>query len=598
MTPRYKQVKLNEGQFLDQIEPFKSKGIPTDHIIHKTVTGCGVTTLEIMFPRHSIIILPNVPVIKGKVDEHNEKADKNHRIQGVYKGISTEAIEKYLKSDAVHKKILTTPEGFVTKVIDAFGEDTSIMLNAFFLLFDECERIITDISYRGNIAAPIQYFFKFKNKAMVSATTLLFSDSRFDTFKHIVIEPTYDYSKPIIVVETNNVLESFRRYVEDLNSERMAIFLNSTNTIFAIIDAMGIKDESYVFCGRDSVNKLRSKHFYNATHLLDLEDMKKYNFFTSRFFSAVDIKAKHKPDLILMTDVYFAEHSILDPPTEVIQISGRYRNGIKSLAHISNFNPHLVSKTETESRYYLQGCFDTYKGFKKSYSRETHPGSKDTLKAAIDSSPVHGFFDEGILNSFMVDNFISEERVKGYYQRSANLMKIYTGSKHFKPTFKKEDYALGDYETLRRGMKMLQKDLRKEIANQIHKLTSRVGHYALEPEGVREYLRNKFPLIAMAYDLIGIEGLEKTGYVESEIRKAIRIAEKLELHKRLAMEVYNIFDEHTSPPDPIIINKLRIIYLANGVDERACASHILRFFNGQRSTKDGQHIHHLRDRKI
>jgi len=63
------------------------------------------------------------------------------------------------------------------------------MLENYFLLFDECERIVTDISYRGKIAAPLETFFRFKNKAVVSVTTLEFSDERFKNFDHYIIQP-------------------------------------------------------------------------------------------------------------------------------------------------------------------------------------------------------------------------------------------------------------------------------------------------------------------------------------------------------------------------------------------------------------------------
>jgi hypothetical protein len=61
---KYRHIDLLEGQYLNEVEPFKSTGIPSDCILHKTITGCGVTTLEFKYTkRNSIIVLPNVPVI-------------------------------------------------------------------------------------------------------------------------------------------------------------------------------------------------------------------------------------------------------------------------------------------------------------------------------------------------------------------------------------------------------------------------------------------------------------------------------------------------------------------------------------------------------
>jgi hypothetical protein len=533
--------------------------------------------------------------IEGKVEEHNAKHGKTEQIFGVYQGKEIEHIEAYLQSGAIYKKILTTPEGFVTKVVPAFEDDIDIMLKEYFMLFDECERIITDVSYRGDIAAPIDFFFRFDQKAMVSATVLPFSDCRFDDFEHIVIVPKYDYSKPIMVVNTNNVLASIKRHLEEINSEHIEIFCNSTNTIFAIIDAMNIRSSSKVHCARDSINSLNKKGYFNATYSINTEEMSKYNFYTSRFFSAVDIKVDYKPDVIMVTDVFFAQHSILDPLTEVIQIAGRFRNGIKSLTHIANFDDTLTSKTEHEAHYYLQGCFDTYQNFLTSYDKETHPGARESFLCAIKASPVHNFYSGGKVNYFMVDNFIHEERVKGYYQRPGNLKAVYQSQhKHFKTTFKSEHYPLGDHDRLRRESKLPKKDLYRLIANQYDKVA---GFYVMDMEGLKYRLRNDYPLITKAYDLIKLDGLEATGYVTSNIRKAIAEAEKKALLRKLSETVFKSIEANKTHLHTDITNHLSRIYIENDVTEKASPKHILRYFKGRDTTSNGKHAYVLYDRK-
>ncbi len=85
------------GEVIEQIE--------TNTILNKTITGIGATTLEIDTPRHSIIIEPNVPVIIGKENKHSF-------IRGVYEGVTTKMIEKYLYDNDGYYKIMTTPESF------------------------------------------------------------------------------------------------------------------------------------------------------------------------------------------------------------------------------------------------------------------------------------------------------------------------------------------------------------------------------------------------------------------------------------------------------------------------------------------------------
>ena len=58
---------------MDEIQP--------NTILHKTICGIGATTLELNCLRHSIIIEPNVPVIKGKELKHSA-------MLGVYGGVA------------------------------------------------------------------------------------------------------------------------------------------------------------------------------------------------------------------------------------------------------------------------------------------------------------------------------------------------------------------------------------------------------------------------------------------------------------------------------------------------------------------------------
>lgn len=590
-------INLPENNYISDIEPFKSKGFDTNCIYHKTVTGCGITRYAIEFFDHNLIaILPNVPVIEGKQAEHNEKFPDS-KVLGVYKGIDVDDIQAYLLSDVKYKKIITTPEGFVDKVVKAF-EDINTMYNDYFLLFDECERIITDVNYRGDIAAPIDHFFEFKNKALVSATTLPFSDERFKDFKHYVIEPAYGYSIPLTVIGTNNVVASVDNHIKALQSEHVCIFMNSTNGIHSVATSLGIEAESKAFCAQDSVVKLLTKEYKNASSYFDVEDLVKYNFFTSRYFSAVDMKVDYKPDIIMVTDVFFAEHSIIDPHTEAIQIAGRFRNGINSLTHVTNFNPKLESKTKEQALDYLHGSFDVYNEFVKSHAKSTNPGSRRTLKDAIENSFVHAFFSNGNLNSFMVDNFINEERVKAYYQRFENLKAAYQEKdKHFKLTFKEEQHPVGDKDILELNhTKQSKKEKCRIVAGLFNQWTAKKGEYVIPPEGLLNSLITQYPEIWQANLAIGLKGMEEAGFVLSKIKTAVKKAKEIEQLQFLAPKIYEAFAENTDCTDVSIRNRLATIYKSNGVNKEARIVDILDYFRGYRSTRKGERVYVLKER--
>ncbi|MEN0054472.1 MAG: hypothetical protein AAGC65_12435 [Mucilaginibacter sp.] len=338
-------IKLTKGQFLKDIEPFKSSGIPNNCILHKEITGCGATSSELFTERNSIIIVPHVPVIKAKQRAHNDKYGAEAQILGIYKGVDDIQIENYLNSKAIYKKLITTPEGF-KKILRVFTNDIESLLKEYFLLFDECERIITDVSYRGAITAPIEWFIKFENKALVSATPLDFSHPVLASMNHYKILPEYDYRKQIKVIGTNNIIESLERQLPEEPEKPVFLFINSTNCIIDIVNTLNLKDRSYVYCGDKSVAKLTANKFRRASSELDLSNLSKYNFLTSRYFSALDIELDYQPDVVLVTDVHTAEHSILDVHTEIIQIAGRFRRGINGITlsqtSILNLNQKLL----------------------------------------------------------------------------------------------------------------------------------------------------------------------------------------------------------------------------------------------------------------
>lgn len=328
------EINLNElgrVQYLTEVLP----EIPTNTILYKKLTGLGATYGEITAKRNSIIIEPNVPVIIGKCNDPKHKDDN---LFGVYEGVYTDDIVNYLeKSKKKYYKILTTPESF-QKVKDAFEELEMSAHCSCFLLFDECHKLVKDADYRNNITLPIDDFFKFDQKALVSATPIELNDPRFkeQNFKMIEIQPTFDYKKELWLHHTNNTLQALKTVLSKLDNEEAAplpicVFINSTDIIYSLMKQLDLLEDSAVFCAPKSVDKLKKNRFCNVYEEWNKDKMKRYNFFTSRFFNAVDMELEEQPHVIMLTDVYFAEHTMIDPYTDAIQIVGRFRNGVRQL---------------------------------------------------------------------------------------------------------------------------------------------------------------------------------------------------------------------------------------------------------------------------
>ena len=518
MNTQIIQINKNENgkiQYLTEVLPM----IPANTILYKTLTGLGATYGELKADRNSIIIEPNVPVIVGKCNDPKHKGDS---LFGVYEGVYTEDVIKYLEKSADKKtKILTTPESF-HKVKDAFELMDMDIYGTCFLLFDECHKIVKDADYRSDITLPFDDFFLFNEKALVSATPISFSDPRFESqkFQTIKIEPTFEYKLPIKLIHTNNVLEQLKRELDKLDTT-ICFFINSTDMIHSFIKQLDIENESTVFCAKKSVEKLKSKKFKQAFEQWSKSQMKKYNFFTSRFYNALDIELEIKPTVIMISDVYFSEYSMIDPHTDAIQAIGRFRNGVNSIYHIFNTNPNLPVRTKEEVDIYLQVSKEVYNKIKTFYDCATSEEARNAYREALKVLPFNKMLDkEGRENFFAIDNYVDEALLKSSYNEKEELIASYKRNPLFDLDVESAYFPFGDFERLKKESKYASlKDKRKEVVHQLELLKGDD-----ETEMIRNYkneLRQADPFIYEAYEMIGKEMIESLNYSVKRIKEAM-----------------------------------------------------------------------------
>lgn len=526
MNTQIIQINKNENgkiQYLTEVLPM----IPTNTILYKTLTGLGATYGELKADRNSIIIEPNVPVIVGKCNDPKHKEDN---LFGVYEGVYTEDVIKYLEKSADKRtKILTTPESF-QKVKDAFELMDMDIYGTCFLLFDECHKIVKDADYRSDITLPFDDFFLFNEKALVSATPISFSDPRFEMqkFQIIRIEPAFEYKLPVSLIHTNNVLEQLKRTLDKLDATDICFFVNSTDMIYSFIKQLDIENESTVFCAKKSVEKLKNKKFKHAFEQWSKSRMKKYNFFTSRFYNALDIELKIKPTVIMISDVYFSEYSMIDPHTDAIQAIGRFRNGVNRVCHIFNTNPNLPVRTEEEIGIYLQVSKEVYDKIKTFYDCATSEDARKAYREALKVLPFNQMLNkDGKENFFAIDNYVDEALLKSSYNAQEKLIASYRSNRLFDLDVESAYFPFGDFERLKKESKYASlKDKRKEVVLQLELLKGDD-----ETEMIRNYkedLRKADSFIYGAYEEIGKEMIESLDYSVKRIKEAMILKQNRE----------------------------------------------------------------------
>jgi hypothetical protein len=592
-------MRNGRWQHLNEVLPV----IPSNIILNKTITGIGATYTEIKAKRNSIIVEPNRPVIKGKCAQVKHKDDN---LIGVYQGVNRKDIVKYLektKKSGKYIKIMTTPESF-PKVIDALEEvDIDIRYNCF-LLFDECEKITKDCDYRNDITLPMDLFFECQNKAMVSATPITdLSDLRFNSFKHIVIDPMDDYKIGLNFYTTNNVLQLTKEMMPELlgSGKPLFIFVNSTDMIDALMKKLELTQQSAVFCSEKSVDKLKGIGFKRAYEDWSADKMMKVNWMTSRFYSALDVELDEQPNVLMITDVYIAQWTMFDPFTDSVQVIGRFRNGISSFTHISNTDYHIPYHNRQFFRDKCNCDKEVYDMLNTMYVGAKNEEYRAAYYDVLQVLPYKKFLKEdGSVNYFKMDNYIDEEMTKVYYAEPQNLCNAYIKSEHFNVYHKHFPYKMGDYERLRIEDKSTSiKEKRRRIIEQLEMIGEP------ESEADVQYIRDLHTadsFIVEAYGLLGKQQIEDYKYSVTQIKEAM-ILKRYEgmISGRTVLElVNNAFQTGQWYSRKQIKDKLSKIYKQTGtLSPKAVTSFtIFDFYNASESNKKKNKGFYLITRKF
>lgn len=531
----HKELTISKNETLLDLykrEGYPDNGTPTNCIIEKVEPGIGATYAELDCNRNSILLEPNVPVIIGKTEGTD--------YLGIYAKITPKQIETYLKDDkCMPKKFVTTPEGYKKKLIPIFEKLGIDWHDEYFCLYDECEKLIQDTGYRPNIR--IKDFFDYKCKAYVSATPIKTRNRKFlnGGFKWLRVIPDYDYKKEASLIITRGfertLLEEFRRLLP--TSKCICIFYKTTKGIATIVQKLKsdglIKDGDYkVFCSDESVKKLKEMQLHNTHDHLELP-LAKINFFTSRFFSAVDIRINKLVDILVLSNYRQAAHSMIDPFTEAVQIQGRFRNKLdgdrryNSLTFITNTDDELEVKSNEDIETEITTRLETYSSIKERYDNDTDKTRKRALLKDLKLLSFNDFLDdEGELSEDMIDHVFNEARVKSYYQSPQALKQAYEDTGHFRFTRLVNDtHGIGEDDEMPLK-KPTVKDVWRYLISQLERLErdkQDVANFDFDAEVQKLVeMHSEHYFIIDAYLKIGKAPIEAANYVKSKIEKELK----------------------------------------------------------------------------
>lgn len=515
------QYKINKGQYLSDILPL----IPSNTILYKKITGIGATTAEIKAVRHSIIVVPNKPVIDSKCKKH-----KN--IIGVYEGVSTNEVINRLIADTSFHKIMVTPESY-HKVKKACQKLNISLYSTFFMLCDEAHQYIDDADFRSEMIETMNDFFLFENKALVSATPIEFSDPRFVSqgFVKIEIIPTYNYRYNITAIHTNSIYMEIKNILHTSTNE-ICIFLNSVDMIHSLIEKLDIGNDCAVFCSEKGVRKFIGEYnFPNAYHSWCEDKMKRISFFTSRFYNAFDLELSYQPDVLLITDVFATHYTWLDLNTDCIQILGRFRNGINSAIHIFNSHRKIPNKDRDRIKWELSAHRHCYEVMSTYYENAATKEARFAFAEALKSIPFSEYISNGEINYFKIDNKIHNVCVQSTYGDYNIIESNYLKSDLFVLSFKTRIYPSDLDKLVISRSKFTIRVKRAKIVNILVQLKE---PYSETDIRIITDIRAIDPFIVEAYMTLGKTVIEQLKYSEKKIKEA------LIMNKRNGMEVIDL----------------------------------------------------------
>jgi len=576
--------------------------IRTNVIINKGLTGWGATYAEIKCNRHSIILLPHKNQIASKHAKHTEE----DYTQEVAEGVTIEKLKTYIRARGIrYMKFLSTPEA-LGKIVTALKECDTDVFNDVFLLCDESHKITTDVGYRVNISGFADYFFQFKNKAMISATPFKPSHPKFTEqgFEMIKVNHVRNIKKKIKLICANNLGVAFKNYLDQYDGEMLFVFFNSLNGIKALIDNNQLVQDCNIYCSEDGVKDFKLKEKLNLTlkqklnaySRIDSNNLAKINFLTGSFFNGLDIDGfKQMPDILLLTDLSVADHTTLDPNTDVYQILGRFRqpkdsNEIKdrfrNATHIVNNKRNAVVKLEDNALSAVGYSYMGYKALSDLQQTVTNQVAIDIYEEAkkrlLPYANLINTREE--LDPFKLDNYLYKCRLKQCYGHPIALPLAYEFSGLFDVEEEHKTYLPEEFETMSRSMKRYSTANIEWCCGQI------ISNHFISDEddrnNIKKELKGRFPFIFEAEEKLSMGKIQELGYKRSAIEKALlkyNIEHRL-VHHGLVDAISRLFKVGISYSVANVKVKMQKVYDEFGIKLTAKSTDIDPYFIVQEFT--------------
>lgn len=420
--------------------------------ISKNATGIGATQSEIVAQRDSIIVFPSKSIAYTKHLKH--ETTQNTLYVGSYpdeatvvKGIK---ILQYHKTQKKPRKILCVANS-LHKVFEAIGEDE--VYNTYFLMFDEIDKFQNESTFRSELECCIDYYLDPRcHGCLVSASLDEFSNEELQNQPLTTIISEEQGKQPIETLFLGSKNDGsvacyiFNRISEAIKNGQKIVFAHkSVKWIQSVIEELpySIRSEIGVLGGSEC--KVQLEQYYREILTPGFLPAN-ITFMTSAYFAGFDVD--EKCHLVIISD-RSTNFSLLTMD-EVIQVYGRFRNGLISAAILL---PDVEYKPPEVTRGQLLKS-----------ARTLLPGINSFIKhctsACIDSDSVDRIVD--LIPTLTIDKValvrldtkknpaISTFTIDQYVNRNKNLAGFYRGGDLTLKALKKKNFEITSFSELPR----------------------------------------------------------------------------------------------------------------------------------------------------
>ncbi len=570
--------------------------IPSNCVLNKVATGCGGTSLEIEnMNRDSIITVPLEQMIQNKVGQYpNERTPDDFKLFGVCDGVLQKDLIEYLKTNKVHKIIVTYDS--LPRVIESINELKEKPLNEYFLLIDEVHYILNNYQLRKDaVKKLLTIYTMFKNWCFMTATP---NEEEFtlEELKDIpvIVAPFELELIQIQNIQTIQVEATIKKLINRYLTSKFQnahIFVNSVEIISKLIKACNLTNDNCraVWSKGNKIYKTNIQGVYRSEVG---SDPKKINFYTSTCFEGSDIKDE-EGQYIIVSDGSKA-HTLNDISTSFRQIIGRIRN-----TKYRNSVTHIFKGT----RYSEFKSYEEYKAYTQSLLRD----AEDLIKTYNNLS-VHKFKEESLNeyyitksgDKYQIDkNLIKYDLMKYKLANETSASIAVISQKQEESGFTVENYKHlldpSDYLKEDKNSKIKFKDAFIEYS-ELREQIKAFFYDGLAEQRI-QLLEEAYSFLRKAYETIGAEEVKKLNYNQTSIKRKL-IADSDKSNKNKIARILNKSGIKTNDFIPLsdAKKKLKEAYKLVKIDKQPTAMDLDIYFGTETASKriNGEIVHGLR----